>query len=249
MDRIPKIIHQTWEDHNIPKEMRNYVKSWKEKNPDYQLMFWTADDRRNLIKNYYPEFLKYFDSYPHQIMRVDAFKLFVLHRYGGFYADLDLECYKNLDPLLAESDLLLFLEWPGSVSNAAMGSKPGHPFLEYCFKRLIDKHVTSGDRTMVWKVTGPRFVTRTLQEYKRQNRDKNYKVYPSYYFFPIPWHKPSADQSGQAHKYPKSYGAHHWQGTWWQDQPSTTKIFHILVTVIVYTILAIILGYIIAQLL
>jgi len=218
MYKVPKIIHQTWKNENIPACMRNYVRSWKKLHPDYQYMFWTDHTIRELIKTYYPWFLEYFDSYPHQIMRVDAFRFFVLHRYGGVYADLDLECYKCIDPLLKEAKMLLFLEWPGSVSNAIMGAVPNHPFLEYCFTALVDKHVRYGPNTAAWGATGPKFLTETLDSYKKFGY-RDYKLYPSYYFFPIPWHKPTGDQSGKADRYPRSFGAHHWQGTWWQPQP------------------------------
>lgn len=215
---IPKIIHQTWKDETIPDSMKNYVKSWKTLHPEYKYMFWTDITIRDFIKNYYPWFLIYFDSYPHQIMRVDAFRFFVLHRYGGIYADLDMECYKSIDTLLSDASCLLFLEWKGSVSNAIMCSIPNHPFLEYCFKALIQNHSSSGPNTVAWKVTGPKFLTNSLKEYTEMG-NSDYKIYPNYYYFPIPWHKPLGDQSGQSVKYPNSYGAHHWQGTWWQPQP------------------------------
>lgn len=223
---IPRILHQTWKDYLIPDNVKNYVKSWRDKNEKFRYYFWTDKTIRKFIKDEYPWFINYFDSYPHNIMRVDAFRYFVLHKYGGIYIDIDIECYKPVDDLLTQGDLLLFLEWPGSVSNAIMGSNKNNKFWEYCFQKLIDKHVKTGDLTIAWEITGPKFLTECLNSYESNNLRKsfNYKLFPHHYFFPIPWHKPMTDQSGQAIKYPESYGAHHWQGTWWQIQPSEATI-------------------------
>lgn len=241
---IPKIIHQTWKTEIIPDTMKNYTKSWQVNHPTWTYMFWTDLTIRDMIRDHYPWFLHYFDQYPHQIMRVDAFRIFVLHRYGGVYSDIDMECFKPLDPLLNESALLLFLEWPGSISNAIMASSPGHPFWEYCFQELIRKHISVGEHTEAWSATGPKFITTALNSYKAQN-SRNYQLYPSYFFFPIPWHAPKDDQSGQGNIYPNSYGAHHWQGTWWQEQPSVqSQAYSFLVLPYVIGVIVIILIYI-----
>lgn len=233
---IPHIIHQTWKDENPPSAVKNYISSWKKLHPDYTYMFWTDTDIRDLIENHYPWFLNYFDSYPHQIMRVDAFRFFVLHHYGGIYADLDMEAFKPIDKLL-DNPVVLFEEWPGSVSNAIMISEPHHPFLEHCFEELIKNHVTKGSTTAVWEVTGPKFLTGALKRYS----GNDYILYNSKYFFPIPWHKPKGDQSGQGHKYPDSYGAHHWQGTWWQPQPTKKWLIWIIVMVLIIIVCGLIL--------
>lgn len=233
---IPKIIHQTWKTTQIPNTMKNYAQSWKTLNPGYDYILWTDDDIRRLISNNYPWFLDYYDSYPHHIMRVDAFRFFVLHHYGGVYADLDMECYKPIDDLLTESKLLLFLEWPQSISNAIIASEPRHPFLEHCFKLLMEKHIKNGVITDVWETTGPKFLTEAMQSYKDDKDGQDYKLYPSYFFFPIPWHYPKRDQSGLSHVYPNSFGAHHWQGTWWQPQPIDMKIIFISVSLLMLVI-------------
>ena len=136
---IPKIIHQTWKTEEIPPVMVNYVKSWNTLHPHYTYQLWTDKDIRLLIKNHYPWFLVYYDSYPHHIMRVDAFRFFVLHKYGGVYVDLDLEAYKCIDSLL-EEQVVLFLERSDSISNAIMCSPAQHPFLEHCIDQLIKKY-------------------------------------------------------------------------------------------------------------
>ena len=234
MQLIPRIIHQTWKTNDIPPVMKNYVKSWRSLHPHYEYKLWTDTDIRNLIKDYYPWFLKYFDGYPHHIMRVDAFRFFVLYKYGGVYVDLDLEAYKCIDPLLNNEKTVLFLETNNSISNAIMCSVRNNPFLEHVFDELIKVHSTVGTNTDAWKMTGPAFLTNIINSLKSQI---DIKIYPSEYYFPIPWHSPLGDQSGQSLKFSHSYGAHHWQGTWWQPQWSSFKLVWILFIMIIVTIL------------
>ena len=38
---IPKIIHYCWLSNDpIPKDLQKYMKTWKEKLPDYEFMLW-----------------------------------------------------------------------------------------------------------------------------------------------------------------------------------------------------------------
>ena len=46
---IPKIIHYCWLSSDpVPEDLQIYMKSWKEKLPDYEFIKW---DFKNLIKN------------------------------------------------------------------------------------------------------------------------------------------------------------------------------------------------------
>ena len=45
----------------------------------------------------YPEYLAMYDSYRFGIQRADAMRLFFLHKFGGIYIDMDIECLRSLD--------------------------------------------------------------------------------------------------------------------------------------------------------
>jgi mannosyltransferase OCH1-like enzyme len=132
---IPKIIHQTGPDeqkwHPIWKECSE---TWKNTFPDFQYMYWTDDDLRNLIKEKYSEFLELYDNFPHHIMRVDFARFCILHSYGGIYADLDIYCYKNFYDLLKRDLYILesWSEWGEKVQNSLMASSQNQEFWEKC---------------------------------------------------------------------------------------------------------------------
>ncbi len=87
---IPKIIHQTWKDNNIPDKWKISKKMWKKHHPEWRYILWTDKMIRDYIEIGYPEFLKLFDSYKYNIQRVDMIRYFILKDLGGIYSDLDL---------------------------------------------------------------------------------------------------------------------------------------------------------------
>lgn len=132
---IPKIIHQTGPDeskwHPIWKECSE---TWKNTFPDFQYMYWTDDDLRNLVKDQYSEFLELYDNFPHHIMRVDFARFCILHSCGGIYVDLDIYCYKNFYDLLRRNIYIVesWGEWGEKVQNSLMISTPKQEFWEKC---------------------------------------------------------------------------------------------------------------------
>lgn len=168
---IPKIIHQTYKDENIPEKWRAGQQACIDLHPDYEYILWTDASAREFIAREYAWFLYTWDLYPYPIQRADAIRYFVLAHYGGIYIDLDDGCTRKLDPLLA-APAFVRETVPTGVLNDVMGSIPAHPF----FLKLI-KGLQKYKRN--WLVpyitimfsTGPLFVSVMLVQYKRQVLD------------------------------------------------------------------------------
>ena len=122
-------------------------------------MLWTDADSRAFIAEHYPWFTETFGSYPYAIQRADAIRYFVLYHYGGVYMDLDIGCYKPLDPLL-RFEVILPETIPVGVSNDLMFAAPRHPFMEEVVRNLIpfDHHYFSHYPTVMFS-TGPMFLS------------------------------------------------------------------------------------------
>jgi mannosyltransferase OCH1-like enzyme len=100
--KIPKIIHQTWKDTNIPSKWLYPVESCKElhKPEDgWEYKLWTDESAVEFIRKEYPKHLDNFMRYPYPIQRADAIRYFILYHYGGVYYDLDVGCRRSLEPL------------------------------------------------------------------------------------------------------------------------------------------------------
>ena len=50
---IPKIIHQTWKDNNLPKDFAKWSTECKKLHPDWEYRLWTDHDNREFIQNEY----------------------------------------------------------------------------------------------------------------------------------------------------------------------------------------------------
>ena len=168
---IPKIIHRTWKDRHIPYDIfkKEWVDSWEKYNPSWQFRFYTDNDIDLFMEEHYPGYLELLDSYDKHIKKVDAFRYFLLHKYGGMYVDLDFECFRPLDGLFREGiNVYLQLNNPTipRVTNSVMISSPGHIFWKHAIDRLVaERNLRAGPPIH----TGPRFVTRVLAERKYED--------------------------------------------------------------------------------
>ena len=69
---IPRIIHQSWRDSDLPPRFKKWSSTWRKCMPGWEYRLWTDGDNRKLVKDHYPWFLERYDSYPHAIQRADA---------------------------------------------------------------------------------------------------------------------------------------------------------------------------------
>lgn len=167
-DSIPRIIHQTWKTESLPDDFARYRESVRALHPGWEHRLWTDDDNRRLISEHYPWFLDTYDSYKHNIERVDAVRYFILLRHGGLYLDLDMECLKPIDDML-QADGLHFSLLAGPdientiIGNALMAAPKGHAFFSYLTKKL--SHLKTRDITFsdVFNNTGPDMLSRQIR--------------------------------------------------------------------------------------
>ena len=176
MTSIPRIIHQTWDTTAVPPLFVPWIRSWKRHNPHWQYWFWTPDDVRCLLRQRYPSFVHFYDGYPAPLLRADAMRYFVLHAFGGFYADLDVECLRPLDPLLVNRSCVLseepyehvYVLYHGqgrpNVMNTIMACRPGHGLFEDLTMELPRKAV-GANLGSVLTSTGPYFLDSVLRRY------------------------------------------------------------------------------------
>lgn len=160
---IPRVIHQTWKDHDVPERFREAQASWKRQHPDWEYRFWTDEDLDRLVHDRAPELVSQFEAYPNQIQRVDAARYVILREFGGLYADLDLECLRPMDDLL-DAHVVLPRTTPFGLSNQLMLARPGQPLFDFAIRSLpasfrkwyrwwIPRHVR------ILASTGPLFIT------------------------------------------------------------------------------------------
>lgn len=164
---VPYIIHQTapsdknkWHDQWF-KCQDTWKTHWN--NAEYKM--WSDDDLRNLVATHYSWFLPTYDSYDQTIKRVDMARYFILHKYGGIYADMDMECLRNFYTDLPHNNPSVVgspYTHNEQTQNSLMSSPPGNPFWMHVVK-------TAQSRTHLPNVldaTGPRMLDEALTTWK-----------------------------------------------------------------------------------
>ena len=140
---IPRIVHQTGPEMLSP-HMAACQASLQRHHPGWTYRFWTDADLAELVHTHYPEAAAAFDAFP-LIQQTDLARYCVLHRFGGVYADLDIEWHGPIDPLLtgplclAHSPATL----PGGpplVTNYLMASTAGHPVWPRVLREIVRRH-------------------------------------------------------------------------------------------------------------
>ncbi|KAJ7590953.1 glycosyltransferase family 32 protein [Mycena floridula] len=159
IQRIPKILHQTWRTETLPQKWKGISQECRDMMPDYEYMLWTDKGSRDFIAQHYPWFLDTFNDYKYPIQRADSIRYFVLHHFGGIYLDLDIGCHRPLDPLLIYP-VILPKTIPVGVSNDLMFAEKGHPFLAQTIHNLATfDHSWILNYPTVMFSTGPMFLS------------------------------------------------------------------------------------------
>lgn len=169
---IPKIIHQTYKDDNIPAHWQSGQEKCQALNPDYKYILWTDVMIEEFITTNFNWFLPVMKSYKYPIQKADIIRYFVLYTYGGVYIDLDDVCERNLDPLL-KYPVFLRKTSPFGVSNDVMGAVPKHPFFLKVINSLAhyNKNWWAPYFTIM-ATTGPVFISIVWKQYKRWEKVK-----------------------------------------------------------------------------
>ena len=162
---IPKIIHQTAmaDKSRWHPSWERFQKSWLSNFPDFEYRFWADEDLDELIRSKNECFYESYKSYDANIKKVDASRYFILHEFGGIYADMDFECVKNFWDKLPQ-EKISFAESGGisvcRIENALMISPKGHKFWDFLFTKLEDAKNKS-----VFEATGPIFLDKCIKQY------------------------------------------------------------------------------------
>lgn len=165
---LPRIIHQQWKDDVPPRmfdEWREAVRKAFPPEKGFEHKLWTDATARELIANDYAWFLPTYDALPQNIIRADASRVFMLHKFGGLYMDLDYEPLEDFwdrlpddAPGIVEAYKLL----DESVQNSMMSSPAKHPFWEYAWG-LITERAQSGARVV--QIAGPNMIEEAMRRF------------------------------------------------------------------------------------
>lgn len=134
---VPHIIHFIWIGSALPSKYAFNIQTFRDKNPDYEVMVHSDDSLRALMQNLFPGTLAKYDAAVNFPQKKDFASFVVVYVYGGVFFDCDLQCVKNLSPVLDTLSLLAVQHVEDSglatvdqgPSLSVFGAIPAHPVI------------------------------------------------------------------------------------------------------------------------
>lgn len=197
---IPAVIHQFWDGPPLPDHLRAYIDTWKHHHPQAEHKLWNDRAVRDLPltnQDLYDNAEHLTNSNPWQL-KSDIARYEILSRFGGIWADTDLECQHRLDPILNGLNLVIARESNNWATNALMACEPDHPAM----KRLIAQLPASAKRhenQAATRISGPQFLTPRIKRFDPF-------LLPPAWCFPYSWNEL---ERGTEH-FPDAFTVHHW---------------------------------------
>ena len=221
---IPKIIHYCWLSNDpIPKDLKKYMKSWKEKLYDYEFILWDLnrfDLNRSLWVKQAFEAKKY-------AFAADYIRLYAVYNYGGIYMDMDVEVIKSFNDLL-RNDYILGYEAAKGLEAGVFGAPKKAPWA----KEVLE-YYTSKEFALPNGLYNDTPLPIIMDEVLNADYITNKKIVP----LPTDFLTAKSYKTGKITITPNTYTIHHFAGSWksWDEKMKIiiariigTKLTHIL---------------------
>ena len=221
---IPKIIHYCWLSNDpIPKDLKKYMKSWKEKLYDYEFILWDLnrfDLNRSLWVKQAFEAKKY-------AFAADYIRLYAVYNYGGIYMDMDVEVLKSFNDLL-RNDYILGYEAAKGLEAGVFGAPKKAPWV----KEVLE-YYTSKEFALPNGLYNDTPLPIIMDEVLNADYITNKKIVP----LPTDFLTAKSYKTGKITITPNTYTIHHFAGSWksWDEKMKIiiariigTKLTHIL---------------------
>ena len=218
---IPKIIHQTWREADVPRPFNHMTLSWRQHHPDWEYRLWTDEDLEELARSHYPHLLDQFRAYRHPVQRADIGRYMILHRHGGVYADIDTTCLASFAPLSGEQRIVFAreprehenqhalyrgLDW--IAFNGTLVSPRGHGFWE----EVLAMSTRCRHARDVLESTGPLMLTGCILRHRDQHA---FARHSCHIFNPLTSLSGASADSEFGPYADLRLSVHHWAGTWY----------------------------------
>lgn len=201
---IPKIIHYCWlSGETIPEELRNYMKTWKEKLPDYEFILWDL----NKFSKESSQWVKQAFENGKYAFAADFIRLFAVYHYGGIYMDMDIEVRKSFNDLLDAPYMFAYeRESCNGIEAGCFGAEKGNPFVKACLDSYEGKNFIKPDGTFD-QTPLPLIMKKCLDE-----GNFLYDLYGYNYF------TAKSFETGLITTTEQTYAIHHFAGSWKSDE-------------------------------
>lgn len=209
---IPSILHQIWLGWKpLPAKFQEFQKTWVNIHKDWQYYNWNESNIWNLQYINLVDFNKLYNYSE----KSDYLRFCILLEYGWVYIDTDVECLRDITPLLQNYTFFISSNLTPSLNSAIMGSIPKQRIIKSVFEsfssRINEKKWNKYDSNeKIW----PEYLNEFFKKISLGNTEV---IFPPEIFEPIHWKY----FSGGELKQPRinfnlswSYAIHHFDAHW-----------------------------------
>lgn len=153
MTAIPKIVHIAWNDKTVLNHtsplILNGLRNLSLLNPNWSIEI--SDDQD--IDNYLRDQLSNNDykliEHKHIVEKSDLWRLFKMYNQGGLYVDIDRFCNIQLDSLLNDDNIMVFLPTclDNDFSQDIMFSAPNNPIYLQTIQLILERRHAGHEST------------------------------------------------------------------------------------------------------
>lgn len=254
---IPKLIIQTGPNKPV-SDFKGFPEQLQKINPSFEYTFYDDAAALDFVAKHFPDsdlLAVYQDPRLKIVMKADIFRLAAISVLGGFYFDMDVYAYRNLDPLLSHRAVFPKEWWRNNgeyedrhgtlpeddedhwqMGNYAFAAEPGHPLVQNALKEAVKRandllntklseYLETLEDIDVLKTTGPYMLSEVYHKGRKEGQ------YGDVYFMmggnEIPLY-PKSRGGPTWHKFGK-YGEHAITHTWVRRKLATeTELAEIL---------------------
>lgn len=213
---IPKRIIYTWFGKGpYPEGFSNIKKSWKEKNPDYEII----EINESNFNVEFCDFTKEAYLQGEMAFVSDVARIWAVNKLGGIYLDTDVECLKSFRGLENNHQFWAKEDVGFVASGLIFGSEKKDKILD----EILDKYkIIKFDKANLEAITTVKIVSSIFKKYGLTNTTKTDRlhngviIYAPEYFAPIHYW-------GGGRVTSKSITVHHYEASWTKHKASLFK--------------------------
>lgn len=184
---IPNIIHQTWQDDDVPAAWKSSMDQWMElaAKHGWEYKFWSDASNREFLHTHYAWLTDFYTAMPLGIQRSHIMRYLYMFHFGGLYVDLNLEpkgdrTMNLIKSIRVSNEVVLAQERHMDdylyVSTSFMMSVPKHIFFNMAIYNIVKNEFESmWTRTFrhydVLVRTGSLYLTKQYERYQIENPD------------------------------------------------------------------------------
>ncbi|WP_433079926.1 FkbM family methyltransferase [Dactylosporangium sp. CA-052675] len=204
---VPRVFHRIKLDGPLSAREREFGESWLRHHPGWELKLWTRAGLPPLTNQ------ALFDAAPPG-QQEDILRYELLLAHGGVFLSTDLECLRNIEPLLGGVDVFCAREDGFRLADGVLGAAPGHPLIAAVVAALPDSVAWRAGRPRD-EQTGAEMLTRIVAEQDGLGRVTP-AVFGSEIFYPYHWTEPPREGA----TLPSAYAVCHWLSAFPADAPA-----------------------------